>query len=85
MLWENFVFIERIKKQDYLRLFSNNYFWRSYTRQEIDHVEERGGKLFGYEFKWGIKKPRPPQLWMQTYPEASFQVINRDEYLEFLT
>ena len=27
MLWENFMIMERLKKQEYERLFSNNYFW----------------------------------------------------------
>ena len=56
MLWENFCFIERIKKQSYQKLYSNNYFWRTYDRQEIDLIEERDGKLFGFEFKWNSKK-----------------------------
>jgi uncharacterized protein len=85
MLWENFLFIERIKKQEYNRMSSNNYFWRTYTRQEIDFVEEREGKLFGYEFKWGLKKSKEPQLWKEAYPEASFEVINRDDFIGFIT
>jgi len=85
MLWENFLFIERIKKQEYSRIYSNNYFWRTYTRQEIDFVEDRDGKLFGYEFKWGLKVSKPPQLWKATYPDASFEVINRDDFIEFIT
>lgn len=85
MLWENFLFIERIKKQEYQRIFSNNYFWRTYTRQEIDLIEEREGKLAGYEFKWGPKKSKPPRLWLDTYPEASFETINGENFLEFIT
>jgi uncharacterized protein len=85
MLWENFLFIERIKKQEYNRIYSNNYFWRTYTRQEIDFVEDREGKLFGYEFKWGIKKSKPPQLWKETYPEAYYEVINREDFIGFIT
>lgn len=84
MLWENFLFIERIKKQEYQRIFSNNYFWRTYTRQEIDLIEEREGKLAGYEFKWGNKNSKPPRLWLETYPEASFETVNRDNFLEFI-
>ena len=37
-------------------MIANNYFWRTYDQQEIDWVEERGGKLYGYEFKWSTKK-----------------------------
>ncbi len=46
-LWENFLFIERMKKTAYQQLFANFYFWRTWDQQEIDLVEERDGKLFG--------------------------------------
>lgn len=51
MLWENFCFIERMKKKEYQRLYSNNYFWRTYDKQEVDLVEERDERLFGFEFR----------------------------------
>ncbi|MDA3817428.1 MAG: ATP-binding protein, partial [Prolixibacteraceae bacterium] len=51
-LWENYMISERLKYQEYKRMSSNNYFWRTYEQQEIDWVEERNGSLFGYEFKW---------------------------------
>ncbi len=85
MLWENYLFIERIKKQTYHRILANNYFWRTYDRQEIDLVEERDGRLFGFEFKWGNKKVRPPRLWLDTYDNAEFMVINRENYISFIT
>ncbi|MDY6953523.1 MAG: ATP-binding protein, partial [Thermodesulfobacteriota bacterium] len=53
-LWENYVMAERFKKREYLRQASNSYFWRTYDKQEIDLVEEREGRLFGYEMKWNI-------------------------------
>jgi predicted AAA+ superfamily ATPase len=70
-LWENYLASERIKKQHYQRLWSHNFFWRTYDQKEIDWVEEREGKLFGYDFKWGDVKAKPPKLWQSTYPEAS--------------
>lgn len=83
-LWENYLVIERIKKQEYQRIRSNNYFWRTYDQKEIDWVEERDGKLFGYEFKWD-SVANPPGLWLETYPEASFESVNRSNYLPFIT
>jgi predicted AAA+ superfamily ATPase len=83
-LWENYLLIERMKRQEYLRETANNYFWRTYTRQETDLVEERQGNLFGYEMKWGKVRPRPPREWSATYPEASWSLINYDNYLEFI-
>ena len=84
-LWENFIIIERIKKQSYKRIYSNNYFWRSYDGQEIDWLEERDSKLYSYEFKWKThKKIKPPKLWLNTYTKAKFQVITPRNYLDFI-
>jgi predicted AAA+ superfamily ATPase len=83
-LWENYLVMERLKKQEYLGLTANNYFWRTYTQQEIDFVEEREGQLNGFEMKWGKGRNRPPQEWAAAYPEAGWRVINRDNYLEFI-
>lgn len=84
LLWENYLVMERLKKQEYLGLAANNYFWRTYTRQEIDFVEEREGRLNGFEMKWGKGRNRPPREWTAAYPEAGWRVINRDNYLEFI-
>lgn len=84
-LWENYLVMERIKKQSCLRILNNNYFWRTYDQKEVDFVEERDGKLFGYEFKWGRKEVKAPSLWQKTYPEASFECINQENYLPFVT
>lgn len=85
MLWENFLFMERMKKREYHKIPANQYFWRTYDKKEIDLVEEREGKLFGYEFKWGNKKTSIPKAWLETYDNASGEIINRDNYLEFIT
>jgi len=83
-LWENYMISERLKYQEYQRLMSNNYFWRTYEQQEIDWVEERDGSLFGYEFKWTENKVKIPTQWKNAYPNASFEVINRDNFIEWL-
>ena len=84
MLWENFLFMERLKTKSYKRTFSNDYFWRTYDRQEIDLVEEREGKLFGYEFKWQAKNVKAPKAWAEAYPDSEFQIISKENFLEFL-
>lgn len=83
-LWENFLFIERMKKATYEQTFANFYFWRTWDRQELDLVEERDGLLLGFEFKYGNKKPRAPKLWRETYPMAQYEVINRDNFIDFV-
>ncbi|MBM4402117.1 MAG: DUF4143 domain-containing protein [Candidatus Cloacimonetes bacterium] len=84
-LWENFLVSERLKAQAYKKIYSNNYFWRTWDKKEIDWVEEREGKLFGYEFKWQKEKVKAPKDWLKTYDNASFEVISKDNYLEFVT
>ncbi|RMF32419.1 MAG: ATP-binding protein [Bacteroidetes bacterium] len=85
-LWENYVISERVKFQHYHRMVVNNFFWRTYDQQEIDWVEEREGRLFGYEMKWGAtRKTKVPRTWLQSYPEAEFQVITPDNFLSWVT
>ena len=85
-LWENFLFMERMKKRAYDGIYANAYFWRTWDGQEIDCVEEREGKIFGYEFKWSdAKAAKEPADWKKTYPEATFEVINKENYIEFIT
>ena len=84
-LWENFLFIERIKKQAYTAISVNNYFWRTWDQKEIDLIEERDGQLFGYEFKWGSQIAKAPEDWLSAYPNAQYVTINQSNYLEFIT
>jgi predicted AAA+ superfamily ATPase len=84
-LWENYLVMERLKKQEYLLQHANNYFWRTYSQKEIDFVEEREGKLFGFEMKWGAAAAKPPKEWLKAYPNAAWQLINRRNYLELIT
>jgi len=84
MLWENYLVIERLKWQEYLLVSGNRYFWRTYDRKEIDLVEERAGRLNGYELKWTAGHRRVPKTWTAAYPGASFEVISRENYLGFI-
>ena len=83
-LWENYVISERMKKQEYLRQSVNSYFWRTYDKKEIDLVEERQGGLAGFEIKWKSPRGKPPKDWMAAYPDATFEVINQENYLTFI-
>ena len=83
-LWENYLIAERMKKQEYLRWSVNAYFWRTYDQQEIDLVEERRGKIYGFEMKWKAHRGIPPKKWSGAYPTASFQEIHPDNYLNFI-
>ncbi|MES2853221.1 MAG: AAA family ATPase [Bacteroidota bacterium] len=85
-LWENYLAVERVKKQNYLKIKTNNYFWRTYDQQELDWLEEKGEELAGFEFKWSeTKKVKIPAAFAKAYPEATFEVINKSNYLDFIT
>lgn len=84
ILWENYMISERLKYQEYNRISSNNYFWRTYEQQEIDWVEEREGALFGYEFKWKESKVKVPTQWKRAYPNATYELIHIDNFGKWL-
>ena len=84
-LWENFMVLERIKRNAYKGVSANYYFWRTYDQKEIDLIEERGGMLRGYEFKWRKNRKKPPREWLKTYTNATYEVITPGSYLDFVT
>ncbi|NOX85998.1 MAG: DUF4143 domain-containing protein, partial [Chlorobi bacterium] len=84
-LWENFLVSERIKYLHYKRISSNIYFWRTKLKQEIDFIEERGGKIYAYEFKWkALKKIKIPPSFDQEY-HPYFQIIDKENFHDFLS
>jgi predicted AAA+ superfamily ATPase len=84
-LWENYCISERLKRNYYQSSLRNYYFWRTYDQKEIDLIEEYDGKLSGTEFKWTEKKIKPPHEFLKSYPGSTYQVVHKDNYLEFIT
>lgn len=85
VLWENFMISERKKYIDYEQQFCNRYFWRTHAQQEIDYIEERGGVLHAFEFKWNTKKQaKIPSSFASSYPEHTFECITPKNYIDFL-
>lgn len=83
-LWENFLTVERIKRLGYAGEIYSHYYWRLSSGAELDLVEEKGGKLAGFEFKYSSKGARMPLSWLETYPGANFEAVNRDNWLNFV-
>lgn len=83
-LWENYIISERIKRNNYLNVNASYYHWRTYDQQEIDLIEEYAGKTFAYEFKWRKTKSKTPVAWANNYPNAPYEVISIDNYLNFI-
>ncbi len=85
ILWENFMMGERMKSVHYKQIFVNQYFWRTRQKQEIDYVEERGGRFNAYEFKWNPEtKPRFPDSFLKSYEPVETRIIHRNNFQEFL-
>lgn len=85
-LWENFILTERLKFTSYSNLWSNKFFWRTKQQQEIDYIEERDGKLYTFEFKWGaVKKEKAPLTFTNAYPDSEHRVITPENYQSFIS
>lgn len=83
-LWENFVFMELMKKSGIEDAFDSYYFWRTHTGQEIDIIKESNGVLTAIECKWSKRASSAPSAWRVAYPNASYAVISKENYLDFL-
>ena len=84
-LFENWMIIEKIKAATIFEKPANFYFWRTYDQKEIDLIEERDGNLFGYEIKWKNKAVKSPKEWLSEYDNSSFKVINKENFVSFLS
>jgi len=82
-LWENFLAVERLKKQEYSQTPTTNYFWRSYDQAEIDWIEINQENIQAYEFKWKNKKARTPKAFKEAY-KTEVHEISKNNYLDFI-
>ncbi len=84
-LWENFCIVERMKVLEYHGKSVNRYFWRTHEQQEIDYIEEYGGKLHAFEFKWNPKaKSKIQKTFLAAYPGSEMKVIHAKNFEEFV-
>ena len=83
-LWENYWIIERMKFNAAKNIPYNYYFWRTYDQQEIDFIEEKDGQLDTYEIKWQPQKIRIPKIFAEQYPQHSFSVVSKQNYLNWI-
>jgi predicted AAA+ superfamily ATPase len=82
-LWENFIFMERLKKNRYSESYLNMYFWRSKSGSEIDLVEEKDGSINAYEFKFSEEKIKKITDWEENY-KSDIKVINKFNFTDFV-
>lgn len=85
-LWENFMIVERLKRNADHRFFPEYFFWRSYTKQEIDLIEEANGERNGFEFKYtkdSVSKA-VRNAFVTDIKGNNLVVINRENFLDFV-
>jgi hypothetical protein len=64
----------------------NAFFWRTYDQKEIDCIEEHGGRLYGYEFKWqsqGICTATCKEF-LEAYPGSELTPITQQNFESFI-
>ena len=83
-LWENFIIGERMKRKHNNLSNINLYFWRTYDQQEIDLIEEDGEIITAYEIKSGKKNPKIPKAFANAYPDAAYNIVNRDMFWDYV-
>lgn len=86
-LWENFLFIERMKfyANNNERVLNYN-FWRSYSGAEVDYIEKPISKeIRAYEFKYSSKAvSRGAFSFTKTY-HTPVNLINKDNFFDFIS
>jgi len=83
-LWENFLISERRKLLFYQKQVASQYFWRTKQQQEVDYVETKDGKVFGFEFKWNANRSVSfPKTFTESYNSINMG-ITRENFREFV-
>lgn len=83
-LWESYLISERMKNKYFNSESVEYYFWRTYDGQEIDLIEESGNQITAIEFKYSERNVKIPRAFSETYPEASFKQVHKENYLQWL-
>jgi predicted AAA+ superfamily ATPase len=85
-LWEQYVLSERMKFNSYRGYQPQYFFWRTYDGQEIDLLElDNKQHLQAIECKWKDQKVKIPAAFAKAYPDATFTIITKDNYLDWIT
>ena len=89
-IFENYLMSERMKSTRLAERDVQTFFWRTKGSgaNEIDYLEESAENgLVAYEFKWNpakASKAKCPCAFAEAYPDAQWQCVSRDNYVEFI-
>ena len=81
LLFENFIFLELLKKSSEKVFAPQIFFWRTRDQKEVDFVEVDGEKINAYECKWQAENVRFASF-LKLYPKAKTQVVTPESLLE---
>ena len=84
-LWENFLIAEKLKSNQNNGIWADCFFWRSYQQQKVEYLEETSAGMNAWKFKWNsVKGKKFPITFSNAYPGSVFEVINKDNFHNFL-
>lgn len=84
-LWENFLVVERLKRNAYTDPYKSVYFWRKSSGAEVDFVETHGESVDGYEFSLKEKScGRSRASWKESYADSTWINVHMGNYKEFI-
>ncbi len=85
-LWENFLVIERIKRNTYTDPYKSIYFWRKLSGAEVDFVEVYSDHIDGYEFSLKEKKGnKSKSSWIDSYGSSTWINVHKGNYKDFIS
>ncbi len=84
-LWENFCVSERRKRNINLNFKVPISFWHTYDRKVIPYIEHANEFIFGYGFRWKKQNKAYPKIFVSTYPNSVFMVIDKEMFWSFIT
>lgn len=85
-IWENFVFMERLKKYRHDNQSVDMCFWRTYDGKEVDILEKKNTFISAIECKWSEGKIKISLLeaFTKRFEGLELKVVNRENWSEFL-
>lgn len=85
-LWENFLFIERMKLFANTGKIASSYFWRSYSGAEVDYIEQAtDSNIQAFEFKYSSNSlTKGANSFVDQY-KIKVKLVTWENYLKFIT
>jgi hypothetical protein len=83
-MWENFLVVERLKHYANRGETVRSRFWRAYGGAEVDYLEEAADGLHAYEFKYGGGSMRTGGEAFRRAYDTGVQLVNQENYLDFV-